>query len=53
MTRSPPHGFKNHPIWAAFEVWADSHFVGEGPDDWGPWWDCFYAGAKIGEAEAG
>ena len=50
--RQPPQGFVNHPVWIAFELWADEHFIPEHPDDWAPWWDCFLAGFEIGLAEA-
>lgn len=50
--RQYPRGYHNNPIWLAFELWADQHFVGEGEEDWEPWWECFLAGYEVGEAEA-
>ena len=52
--RQHPLGYANHPVWDAFELWADEHAVGsEHKEDWLPWWECFLAGYEIGEAEAG
>lgn len=51
--RQHPRGYYQHPIWLAFELWADQHFIGdEYEEDWRPWWECFLAGYEIGQAEA-
>ena len=51
--RQHPTGYKDNPIWLAFELWADTHEVGDEPEDWQEWWDCFLAGVEVGMAEAG
>ena len=50
--RQHPLGYANHPIWIAFELWADQHGVSNDPEDWTVWWECFLVGYEVGEAEA-
>ena len=52
MTRNPPRGYRDNPIWLAFELWADEHYIAEDEGDFGPWWECFLTGYEIGLAEA-
>jgi hypothetical protein len=34
-------------LWIAFDKWADENNVGEDPEDYGPWWECFLAGFDV------
>jgi len=48
-----PRGYKDHPAWLAFILWAETHGVsGEDEEDWGPWWECFLTGYEIGLLES-
>lgn len=36
---------KNHPEWNKFVDFAEREGVSlDNPDDWLPWWKCFFAG---------
>jgi len=41
----------DHPLWPAFWKWAEENGC-DSPysDDWGPWWECFIAGAAAAQA---
>lgn len=52
MSRQHPVGYRAHPAWLAFELWADAHAVSEVEEDWLPWWEAFLAGYEIGLLEA-
>lgn len=42
-----------HPVeWEAFNIWADDNGVGEHPNDWLIWFDCWHAGAQWGVENA-
>lgn len=46
MEREKPEGIPDE-LWAAFEEFADLEGIGTHPDDWKPWWDCYYAGVMF------
>lgn len=37
-------GLSTEPMWAAFNKWADENDVGQHPDDWQPWLECWMSG---------
>lgn len=39
---------KQIALWEAFNTWADQNDIGDHPDDWGIWFDCFVSGAYAG-----
>lgn len=50
--RQTPQGYRLHPAWIAFELWADAHAISDDhEEDWLPWWECFVAGFDVGLAE--
>lgn len=49
---TPPIGYKGHPAWEAFELWAEANGVGDTAEDYGIFWECFLTGFEIGQAEA-
>ncbi len=37
-----------HELWPAFVEYARLNGVSlDSEDDWGPWWECFLAGATV------
>lgn len=39
--------------WEAFEAWCDSQTdqIGDHPDDYGPWWQCYAAAFCAGRSD--
>ena len=35
--------------WKAFEAWADVNHIGDRPEDYSNWWECWKQACQLGQ----